>query len=109
LAVSEKGDTAVLPNGFKVAELSPFGLVTSVKHPSIMRIGTITTIAVQFANDGNIDIPIPTFSLISVDKAPIAFLKKDLNKSIFITNKSRFFKRSSYSTKNIIKGKESTK
>jgi hypothetical protein len=77
VAINDKNDTTILKNGFEVVENSPFGLVTSVKAPGRMRVATI---AIQFANSGNIDLPVPKFKLISEDLLPIAFLKKDLNK-----------------------------
>jgi parallel beta-helix repeat protein len=81
LAIGTKGDTAILKKGFEVEEGTPLGLVTSVKSPGAMRIGTKTTVAVQFANEGNNDIPIPKFKLISLNKLPVALMKKDLEKN----------------------------
>ena len=78
VASKPNGDTAILKDGFKVVENSPFDLVTSVKAPAVMRLGTIAIISVQFANDGNVDLPIPTFKLISEDGLPISFLKRNL-------------------------------
>lgn len=78
IAINTKADTAALLKGFKVVETSPFGLVSSVKAPGAMRVGTIGIVAVQYANDGNIDLAIPKFKLISDDGAPISFLRKDL-------------------------------
>ncbi|RPH33061.1 MAG: hypothetical protein EHM93_06485 [Bacteroidales bacterium] len=78
MATNTKGETATLKDGFTVVETSPFGLVTSVKAPRAMLLGTIETIAVQYANDGNVDLPIPKFKFISEDGAPISFLRKDL-------------------------------
>ena len=80
IAINSKGDSTVFVNGFEVVESSPFGLVTSVKAPGRVRINTSTTISIQYANDGNIDIPVPGFKLISEDKLPIAFTRKDLEK-----------------------------
>jgi hypothetical protein len=74
------GDVAILKNGFKIVTKSPFGLVTSVKYPIQMQYWKIGSVAIQFANDGNIDIPLPKFTLYSLDYLPIAFLSKDLNK-----------------------------
>ena len=81
MAINVKGDTTLLKNGFEVVENSPFGLVTSVKAPGTLRLNTMTTIAIQYANDGNIDLPVPRFKLISENQLPIAFMKKDLNKN----------------------------
>jgi hypothetical protein len=79
IAINEKGDTARLKNGFKVVEYSPFNLVTSVKHPSLIRIFTVGIITLQFANQGNIDLPVPKFILKSLDDADIAFLRKEID------------------------------
>lgn len=79
MAIDNKGDTAILQDGMEVEEGSPLGLVTSVKSPGAMLVGTKTTIAVQFANEGNNDIPIPHFKLISLSGLPIALTKKDLD------------------------------
>ena len=80
VAIKTNGDTAILKNGFKVVEKSPFTLVTSVKAPASMRLGTIGIITVQFANDGNEDILTPAFKLISEDGLPISILKQNLGK-----------------------------
>ncbi len=79
VAIKSNGDTATLKNGFKITTKSPFGLVTSVKAPVRMRRGTIDIISVQFANDGNVDLPIPQFKLISEDGLPISFLRQNLD------------------------------
>lgn len=80
VAINEKGDTAIFKNGYEVVENSPFGLVISVKSPEKIVYKTITTFPVQFTNDGNIDIPIPSFKLISENYVPIALSREDLHK-----------------------------
>jgi parallel beta-helix repeat protein len=81
MAINSAGDTALLKNGFEAEQNSPFGLVTSVKSPAAMVAGSKATIAVQFANEGNIDLAIPKFKLISINGLPIALMKKDLDKN----------------------------
>jgi hypothetical protein len=81
LAIRAKGDTAILKNGFNVVEASSMNLLTSVKHPAALKLHDIGIITVEYSNNGNVDIPIPAFTMISVDKFAIAFLKKDLTKA----------------------------
>jgi hypothetical protein len=84
MAIDIKGDTALLKDGIEVEEGSPLGLVTSVKSPGSMMLGSKSTITVQFANEGNNDINIPHFTLISLNGLSIALTKKELDKKLTV-------------------------
>lgn len=82
VATKTNNNEATLFNGFEVVEGSSIELATNIIHPSGVRTNRLVTIIVEFANNGNVDIPYPEISLKSLGGAPIAFLEEDLEDGI---------------------------
>lgn len=73
VATKSNGEMTVLPDGFEVVVGSQVGLATNIVHPANTRPGRVSTLKIEFANNGNVNIPDPIVKLISLDGAPIAF------------------------------------
>lgn len=72
LAVKQNGEIAILQNGFEVVAALPVNLATNILIPANTRPGRTVSIQVEYANNGNMNIPNPIATLISVADAPIA-------------------------------------
>ncbi len=54
-------------------------LVTTITHPATSRLNRIVPITIHYANQGNVDIPVPYRFLISLEGAPLSFDVTQLN------------------------------
>lgn len=62
-------------------------VVFTVNHPASARVEQIIPMTIQFGNSGNVDVPIPTRFIESLQGAPLSFLSDSLvNPAEFITN-----------------------
>lgn len=64
-------------NGFSctIDNISTEGLLnTNIQHPPNTRLNRVVAITIQYANNSNIDIPIPTRLLISTGGAPLSYV-----------------------------------
>ena len=97
VALSRNGETATLPNGFTVVQGNPGiftnasqngsdaftckivnigmdeGLSESIDHPFSILVNRVVPITIRYGNTGNVDIPIPTRFLISLNGEPLSF------------------------------------
>lgn len=78
--VAEKSDAsyAIMYNGFEVQTGTGAVIETNLDYPASTRPGNIVAITIQFANAGNVDVPAPTRSIISLFGAPLSFNVGDL-------------------------------
>jgi len=72
IAKDTTGQLSILFNAFEVETGTGYVLETNYDYPASTRPGRIVAITLQFANGGNVDIPMPTRAFISKFKAPIA-------------------------------------
>ncbi|HEV7330206.1 MAG TPA: CARDB domain-containing protein [Flavisolibacter sp.] len=70
---------AKLVHGFEVVPGTDNIILTHVSHPSSTRPNTVFAMQIEFANNGNVDIPLTTKSLISRFKAPLGFSPQELS------------------------------
>ena len=81
VVAEDRDEIAKLEGGFEVVEGTPYGLVTFMNHPSSVVLGNIFSIKVQYANEGNIDIPIKERIILSVSGAPVSYTVRDIDGS----------------------------
>jgi len=74
----EDGQTTSLPSGFEVITGAEPILYTNVQHPPSARINRLVAMTIQFANGGDVDIPLPARSLVSLLGAPVGVTIDDL-------------------------------
>ena len=79
VAVDKLENIAILYNGFSVVQGTDYLLETNYEYPKSTRPGNLVLITLQFANGGNIDIPLPVRSMNSIFGAPVAFSISDLS------------------------------
>lgn len=69
--------TATKLNGFKIEKSRGAILETDLDHPLSTRAGRIVPIHIYYANGGNIDMPTPERSVISLSKVPVSEFVED--------------------------------
>ncbi len=79
VASKPNGTSVALNDGFTVETSTGELLLTDIRHPSQTRFNRIVAITIEFTNGGNIDIPSPTRSIVSLRDAPLAFLPAGLS------------------------------
>jgi hypothetical protein len=97
VTLSRNGETATLPNGFTIVQGNPGiytnasqngndaftckivnigmdeGLSETIDHPFSVLVNRVVPITIQYGNTGNVDIPIPSRFLISLNGEPLSF------------------------------------
>jgi hypothetical protein len=101
--LTRNGEMATLPNGFTIVKGNPGiltnasqqgnnsftcnivnigednGLNETVDHPANMLVNRVVPITIQYGNTGNVDIPVPSRFLISLNGEPLSFTIPGLN------------------------------
>lgn len=72
------GEQFILHHGFEIIQGGTQLFLTNIQYPSQVRQNRYFTMSIQFANTGNVDIPIPARTLMSMQGAPIGFSTDDL-------------------------------
>lgn len=78
-AFKSNGDTARLSDGFTIVAGIPKDLQVNITRPANVRAQAITSMTVEFINNGNTDIDVPTVTLTSLVGAPVGFTLANLN------------------------------
>lgn len=73
-----EGKEARLVKGFEVVTGKDNVALTSIKHPAVVRPEALVAMQLEFSNEGNVDIPLSTKSLISRFQAPLGLSAEEL-------------------------------
>lgn len=73
-----EGKEASLDKGFEVVAGKDNVVLTSIKHPAVARPNDLVAMQLEFSNEGNVDIPLTTRSLISRFQAPLGYAAEEL-------------------------------
>jgi subtilase family serine protease len=77
-----EGKEAKLLKGFEVVVGKDNIALTSIKHPAVARPAALVAMQLEFSNEGNVDIPLTTKSLISRFQAPLGFSAAELDSEL---------------------------
>lgn len=72
------GETAILVDGFEILEGEPPTLSIALSYPPNARFNRVVPMILSYSNDGDVDIPVPLVSVLSLQGAPVALTPEGL-------------------------------
>ncbi len=86
----ESGETATLEDGFAVVQGTAPILLYDLSYPEEIRENRVVPVTLSFANDGNIDMPVPERTILSMEAAPISLDNELVSESTATSLQLRF-------------------